>query len=222
MAAERLQPCAGVAAMHLLRSEGLTDIMHRVNELRRGDLPQRLAWLQGFVWRSTPRVVSRTEFRMRTSSQLQFWCCILMGVATLSACRQADEVPTIAQASGAGQSGIDAQRCVYRGNGFRSGVHPPREVHRVEPDLSDLPPLAGEHVAIIEVRIDAAGLVTESCMLRGVREDVDRKAVEAVKAWRFEPARLLVATNDMGSGGRLEAGTAVPVFATVTMELGHR
>jgi TonB family protein len=85
-----------------------------------------------------------------------------------------------------------------------------------------LPPLSGDHLAIIEVRIDAAGRVTESCMLRGVREDVDRKALEAVKTWRFESPRLLVATDPKGSGGRLEAGTTIPIFMTVTMRIGHK
>ena len=158
---------------------------------------------------------------MQTSTQRQFWCHILAGVATFAACRQVNEHPSVGQAPRANQSGVAAPRCVYRENGFRSGVNPPREIHREEPDLSELPTLSGEHFAIIEVRIDAAGLVTESCLLRGVREDVDRKALEAVKAWRFEPARLLADTNLRGSGGRLEAGTAVPVFATVTMRLGH-
>jgi len=82
--------------------------------------------------------------------------------------------------------------------------------------------VSGEHLAIIEVRIDVAGRVTESCMLRGVREDVDRKALEVVKTWRFEPPRLLADTDLTGSGGRLEAGTAVPIFMTVTMRLGHK
>jgi TonB family protein len=111
---------------------------------------------------------------------------------------------------------------VYRENGFRSGLNPPREVHREEPDLSGLPPIIGEPLAIIEIRIDATGRVTESCMLRGVREDVDLKALEAVKDWRFEPPHLLADTDLGGRGGRLEAGTAVPIFMTVTMRLGQR
>jgi TonB family protein len=89
----------------------------------------------------------------------------------------------------------------------------------VEPDLSGLPPLAAEQVAIIEVRIDATGRVTESCMLRGVRADVDRKALEAVHSWLFDPPRLLSGT-EVG-GNRLEAGTAVPIFMTVTVRVGH-
>ena len=57
-------------------------------------------------------------------------------------------------------------------------------------------------------------------MLRGVREDVDRKALEAARTWQFEPQRVLVETDLRGRGGRLEAGTAVPIFMTVTMRLG--
>jgi len=145
---------------------------------------------------------------------------VLVGVG----CRQAsvaDGQGSTIPASAPAQSGTASRTCVYRENGFRSGVNPPREVHRVEPDLSGLPPLADEQIAIIEVRIDETGRVTESCMLRGVREDVDRKALEAVNAWRFEPPRLRADTN-LTDGERLEAGTAVPIFMTVTMRLGRR
>jgi TonB family protein len=108
---------------------------------------------------------------------------------------------------------------MYRENAFRCCVNPPRQVYREKPDLSGLPPITGEQIAIIEVRISAAGHVTESCMLRGVREDADRKALEAAKTWQFEPPRLLVDADLMG-GVRLPAGTAVPIFMTVTMRLG--
>lgn len=156
----------------------------------------------------------------------EFWSCVLAATAVVgSACRDvnvADGPARMGQAADSIRSGIGPPKCVYRENGFRSGVNPPREVHREEPDLSGLPPLTGEQLAIIEVRIDAVGRVTESCMLRGIREDVDRKALEAVKTWRFEPPRLLADTDLRGSGGRLEAGTPVPIFMTVTMRLGHK
>lgn len=173
------------------------------------------------------RAAVRTEIRMRVSTQFRIWCCCtLAGFATLAAaCRQADvagERPPVGQASRATRPGGPAPKCVYRANGFRSGLNPPRNFHREEPDLSGLPPIIGEQIVIIEVRIDAAGRVTESCMLRGVREDVDLKALEAVKAWRFEPPRLLADTDLDGRGGRLKAGTAVPIFMTVTMRLGQR
>ena len=162
---------------------------------------------------------------MRVSIQSRIWPCTLAGLAMLgSACQQANVVgehQPFGQASRGARPGGPAPKCVYRESGFRSGLNPPREVHREEPDLSAPPPIRGEQLAIIEVRIDASGRVTESCMLRGVREDVDVKALEAVKAWRFEPPRLLVDT-DLGRGGRLEAGTAVPIFMTVTMRLGQR
>jgi len=163
---------------------------------------------------------------MRVSTHCRIWSCTLAGLAALaSACQQVNVVgehQPAGQASRGTRPGGSGPKCVYRENGFRSGLNPPREVHREEPDLSGLAPIIGEQLAIIEVRIDAAGRVTESCMLRGVREDVDLKALEAVKAWRFEPPRLLVDTDLAGRGGRLEAGTAVPIFMTVTMRLGQR
>lgn len=114
--------------------------------------------------------------------------------------------------------GANAPRCVYRENAFRSGVNPPRNVHRVEPDLTGLPPLATEAIAIVEVRIDAAGRVTESCLRLGVRADVDQKVLEAVRDWRFDPPHL--SSDTQTSGGRVAAGTAVPVFMTVTVRVG--
>lgn len=154
--------------------------------------------------------------------------CWVLGLAGLAAagpaCREAgiaDGQEPSMPAAVADQSALGTPPCVYRESGFRCCVNPPREVHREEPDLSGLPPLADEHIAIIEVRIDANGQVTESCMLRGVREDLDTRALEAVHAWRFEPPRLL-ADTDVRSGGRLQAGTAVPIFMTVTMRLGQK
>lgn len=156
---------------------------------------------------------------------MRFWSCVLAASAVLgSACREgnvAENPPPIGQAANAARSAIGPPKCVYRESGFRSGVNPPREVHREEPDLSGLPSLTGEQLAIIEIRIDDTGRVTESCMLRGVRGDVDRRALEAVNAWRFEPPRLL-ADTDLTWGGRLEAGTPVPIFMTVTVRLGRR
>jgi len=56
-------------------------------------------------------------------------------------------------------------------------------------------------------------------MLRGVRADVDRRVLDAVRAWRFEPPRLVEAAEVRG--GHLAAGTAVPIFMTVTVRLGR-
>ncbi len=162
---------------------------------------------------------------MRDSVQLRIGFYVLAGLAVLSACRQVDvaiDHPPVGQASRETLPGSEAPKCMYRESGFRASVNPPREVHRSEPDLSGLPPLADERLAIVEVRIDATGRVTESCMLRGVREDVDRAVLEAVKTWRFEPPRLLSDTTLTTRGDGLKAGTAVPIFMTVTLRVGHK
>ena len=109
--------------------------------------------------------------------------------------------------------------CAYRENGFRSGVNAPRELQRVEANLSGLPPLAPDQYLIVEVRIDATGRVTEDCMLRGVNPDVDRRVLDAVRAWRFEPPRLIAGVDSRD--GRWEAGAAVPIFMTLTVRPRH-
>jgi hypothetical protein len=105
--------------------------------------------------------------------------------------------------------------CTYRETGFRSGVNPPRQVERVEPDWTGLPTPAPDQMFIVEARIDGTGRVTEDCMLRGVNPDADRRVLEAVRAWRFEPPRLLAAVESRE--GRWEAGAAVPVFMTLVV-----
>jgi hypothetical protein len=111
------------------------------------------------------------------------------------------------------------ESCAYRENGFRSGVNPPREIKRIEPDLAGLPLLPPEPIFIVEVRIDATGRVTEDCMLRGVTEEADRRVLDAVRGWMFEPPRLLAAVES--PRGRWEAGHAVPIFMTVTVRPGR-
>jgi TonB family protein len=87
----------------------------------------------------------------------------------------------------------------------------------VLPVLSGLKGLPPGEVVFVEVRIDAEGAVTDSCLVRGVRADIDRRALDAVRLWRFEPPRVNAATET--AAGRLEAGTPVPIFMTVAVEL---
>lgn len=110
--------------------------------------------------------------------------------------------------------------CVYRENGFRAGVNPPRQIFRVEPDLAGLVPPPPDHLFIVEVRIDETGRVTENCMLRGIGTDVDRRVLEALRAWRFDPPRLTSALDSQG--GHWAAGAAVPIFMTVTVRVKPR
>jgi len=123
-----------------------------------------------------------------------------------------------AQAPTASGSRRISPPCTYQENGFRSGVNPPREIQRTEPDLTGLPPLPGDQYFIVEARIDATGRVTEDCMLRGSSSpDADRRVLDAVRQWRFEPPRLIRAVDSRD--GHWDAGAAVPIFMTVTVRL---
>lgn len=110
---------------------------------------------------------------------------------------------------------VATPRCTYRETGFRQGVIAPRQLRSEAPDLAGLVAIPSDQVAIVELRIDATGQVTESCVLRGVRSDVDQRVLQAVQKWVFEPARLRASFDS--SAGRFEAGTAVPIFMTVAV-----
>jgi TonB family protein len=108
--------------------------------------------------------------------------------------------------------------CKYRENAFRAGVDPPRTVSRVEPDLSGLPSREGATDAVVEVRISERGQVTEDCVLRGIRADVDTRVLAAVRQWQFDPPRLKFEATVAGT--RLPVGTAGPIFMTVSVKVG--
>lgn len=87
-----------------------------------------------------------------------------------------------------------------------------KKVLDVAPDLSGID-LAGLHgLEIAEILVDNRGAVKDVCLLRGVREDVDLRAVAAIRLWRFEPTRLRHSTPQ---------GVPVPVVMTVTLPIGR-
>ena len=88
----------------------------------------------------------------------------------------------------------------------------PKKVFDVAPDLSGLD-LTGLHgLEIVEILIDDRGDVKEACLLRGVREDVDVRAMAAIRQWRFEPVRLRHSTPP---------GVPVPLVMTVSLRIGR-
>jgi hypothetical protein len=88
----------------------------------------------------------------------------------------------------------------------------PRKVFDVAPDLSGID-FAGLHgIEIAEIVIDERGDVKDVCLLRGVREDVDLRAVAAIRHWRFEPTRLRHSTPP---------GVPASVVMTVTLPIGR-
>ena len=88
----------------------------------------------------------------------------------------------------------------------------PRKTVDAAPDLSGLD-VAGLHgMAIAEILIDERGEVTAACLLRGVRQDVDLRAMAAIRRWRFEPVRLRHSTAP---------AEPVPVVITVAVSIGR-
>ena len=73
-----------------------------------------------------------------------------------------------------------------------SGIEPPRLVHEVKPSYTEEARqrgIAGDVVLEIVVRRD--GTVGDIRMLQGLGHGLDRLAVDAVRQWRFSPARRL-------------------------------
>jgi TonB family protein len=107
----------------------------------------------------------------------------------------------IGDGSGAGTGGGP-----YRGG---SGITPPQIVREVKPDYTEEArrrSVAGDVVLEIVVRSD--GRVGDVKLLRGLGLGLDQKAIEAVRQWRFSPARRL--------------GTPVDVIVEVAVEFRLR
>ena len=79
------------------------------------------------------------------------------------------------------------QETVYE---LTNDIIPPRLIHRVDPEYS--PGSRGirlEGSVIIESIITSRGVPTALRVVKSLAEEVDRAALEAVKQWRFEPAK---------------------------------
>jgi hypothetical protein len=88
----------------------------------------------------------------------------------------------------------------------------PRKVVDVAPDLSGLDAAHLRGLEIAEILIDDRGTVKDVCLLRGVREDVDVRAIDAIRRWRYEPARLRHSTPP---------GALVSIEIAVTLRVGR-
>jgi hypothetical protein len=88
----------------------------------------------------------------------------------------------------------------------------PRKVVDVAPDLSGLEAAHLRGLEIAEILIDDRGNVKDVCLLRGVRKDIDVRALDAIRRWRFEPARLRHSTPP---------GALVSIEIAVTLRIGQ-
>lgn len=83
-------------------------------------------------------------------------------------------------------------------------IGPPTKIHHVSPEYPPEAIAAGVGgVVIVEVTIDAGGLVADARILRSVT-GLDDAAVAAVRQWRYTPTRL--------------NGDPVPIIMTVTVK----
>jgi protein TonB len=92
----------------------------------------------------------------------------------------------------------------WRGSPPAPGTLAPRAIYDPEPDYPEAArqvKVSGEMTALL--KIDIIGNVEDVCVSRPLQPDLDRAAVHALLAWRFEPAR--------------KGGVAVPYTSTVTL-----
>lgn len=72
-----------------------------------------------------------------------------------------------------------------------SGVTPPRLLKEVRADYSDAARRANlEGEVVLEIVVRRDGTVGDVTVLRGLGLDLNQRAVQAVRQWRFSPARL--------------------------------
>ena len=79
-----------------------------------------------------------------------------------------------------------------------SGIEPPKLLHEVKPDYTEdarLRRVEGEVVMEIVVRRD--GSVGDVRTLRGLGGGLNDRAIQAVRQWRFSPARRLGSPVDV-------------------------
>ena len=72
----------------------------------------------------------------------------------------------------------------------------------MKPDFRSLAPITG--AVFIEMDLDETGKVTQACIVKGLRDDVDDAALRAIRQWRFTP-------------GRSRSRIAVPVIQAIAV-----
>jgi TonB family protein len=69
------------------------------------------------------------------------------------------------------------------------GITPPRVIKQVAPHNSMAHGVRVTGSVAIKLVVTSQGLPKEEQVIRGIEEEVDRSAVEALKQWRFAPAK---------------------------------
>ena len=70
------------------------------------------------------------------------------------------------------------------------GITPPRVIHQVSPDFdSGARGFRVTGVVLIGLVVSSRGMPREVHVVRSLDKELDQSAVEAVRQWRFEPAK---------------------------------
>ena len=118
---------------------------------------------------------------MPTRNQLPALCILALLAASLI-------LPlSIAQnAENEGKKGDDDEQVYDLGK----DITPPRLIHRVYPSYN--PGSRGVRVVgkvVIRLIVTSRGLPKEPVIVQGLAEEVDQSALDAVRQWRFDPAK---------------------------------
>lgn len=84
----------------------------------------------------------------------------------------------------------------------KTGIKPPHPIYTPNPEYT--PSARSDRIegkVVVNINLDANGIPHDTKVVKGLRSDLDEKAIEAVSRWRFTPA-----TKD---------GTPVAVSVTV-------
>lgn len=94
---------------------------------------------------------------------------------------------SFSQSSGGSQSsGRDTDEKVYE---LGPGVSPPRVTKQVNPSYKTARGVKLEGAVTVVLVVSSQGLPREVKVAKGLDKDVDQSAIEAVRKWRFSPAR---------------------------------
>jgi|GEM_PF-1762909 len=190
---EERELCCDDFAVALCRDEVLySKALLRLEELR---MEPALAATGGRLALRIRRLLNRPDpDRIAVAPALAFVLVFGISVALLAQTPPpAPPTPPTAPAAP-----VTAQQ-IYR---LEDGVTAPRPIYRVEPAYT--PQARAAHVqgqSVLAVIISPEGRVTDVRVMKSLDQGLDQKAVEAVRAWKFEPGR--------------KDGKAVPVAATI-------
>jgi periplasmic protein TonB len=92
----------------------------------------------------------------------------------------------LAQTSFGQSSGAESDEKVYD---LGPGVSPPRVTKQVNPNYKTARGVKLEGAVIVVLVVSSQGVPRDVRVAKGLDKDIDQSAIDAVREWRFSPAR---------------------------------